>query len=179
MLLLRDDWNCLNEAIPMCTYNICQFNKLLFFTINIFHKLLNYFFMFPCNEHVETNKFLFRLACTWMTIIDSQFYIIDSLFWDVSLEWNCLVVKRELTAWLKLCYGCLCFVSCLQGAITMVCLQSVIVAFPDHTHSLFNDNSNIIKHWFCSKLTWKTLAAKWAEGEAHDYCPPPPKQTEI
>ena len=20
-------WNCLNEAIPMCTYNICTFNK--------------------------------------------------------------------------------------------------------------------------------------------------------
>ena len=21
------DWNCLYEAIPMCTYNICLFNK--------------------------------------------------------------------------------------------------------------------------------------------------------
>ena len=36
-------------------------------------------FMFQCNEHVEMNKFLCSLACTWMTIIDSQFYIIDSL----------------------------------------------------------------------------------------------------
>ena len=35
-------------------------------------------FMFQCNEHVEMNKFLCSLACTWMTIIDSQFYIIDS-----------------------------------------------------------------------------------------------------
>ena len=43
-------------------------------------------FMFQCNEHVEMNKFLCSLACTWMTIIDSQFYIIDSLYLDVSLE---------------------------------------------------------------------------------------------
>ena len=43
-------------------------------------------FMFQCNEHVEMNKFLCSLACTWMTIIDSQFYIIDSLSLDVSLE---------------------------------------------------------------------------------------------
>ena len=42
--------------------------------------------MFQCNEHVETNKFLCSLACTGMTIIDSQFYIIDSLSLDVSLE---------------------------------------------------------------------------------------------
>ena len=29
-------------------------------------------FMFKCNEHVETNKFLRSLACTWMTITNSQ-----------------------------------------------------------------------------------------------------------
>ena len=27
-------------------------------------------FMFQCNEHVETNKFVYSLSCTWMTIID-------------------------------------------------------------------------------------------------------------
>ena len=43
-------------------------------------------FMFKCNEHVEMNKFLCSLACTWMTIIDSQFYIIDSLTLDVSFQ---------------------------------------------------------------------------------------------
>ena len=43
-------------------------------------------FMLQCNEHVEMNKFLCSLACTWMTIIDRQFYIIDSLSLDVSLE---------------------------------------------------------------------------------------------
>ena len=71
----------------MCTYIICLFNKRVFFTINVFfHKLLNYFFMFQCNEHLEMNKFLCSLACTWTTIIDRQFYIIDSLSLDVSLE---------------------------------------------------------------------------------------------
>ena len=42
-----------------------------------FHKHFNSFFMFN-NEHVEINKFLCSLACTWKPIIDSQFYIIDS-----------------------------------------------------------------------------------------------------
>ena len=53
-------------------------------------------FRFQCNEHVEMNKFLCSLACTWITIIDSQFYIIDSLSLDVSLEWNANLV----VAWL-------------------------------------------------------------------------------
>ena len=54
--------------------------------------------MFQCNGHVETNTYLCSLACTWMTIIDSQFYIIDSLSLDVSLEWNANLV----VAWLQL-----------------------------------------------------------------------------
>ena len=37
------------------------------------------------------NKFLCSLACTWMTIIDRQFYIIDSLsemfLWNEMLNW--------------------------------------------------------------------------------------------
>ena len=61
-----------------------------------YHKFLKYFFMCPCNEHVEMNKFLCQLACTWMTIIDSQFYIIDSKSLEVSLEWNAKLV----IAWL-------------------------------------------------------------------------------
>ena len=32
-----------------------------------------------CNEDVEMNTFLCSLECTWMTIIDSQFYSIDNL----------------------------------------------------------------------------------------------------
>ena len=37
-------WNCLIEAIPMCIYNVYQFNKCVFFTINFVYNLLNYFF---------------------------------------------------------------------------------------------------------------------------------------
>ena len=51
-----------------------------------FHEFLNYFLMFQCKENVEMNKLLCGLACTWITMIDSQFYIIDSLSLDVSLE---------------------------------------------------------------------------------------------
>ena len=32
------------------------------------------------------NKLLCSLACTWIALIDSQFYIIDSSFLDVSLD---------------------------------------------------------------------------------------------
>ena len=53
-------------------------------------------FMFQYNEHVEMNKFLCSLTCTWMTITDSQFYIIDSLSLDV--HWN-----EMLTWWLRGC----------------------------------------------------------------------------
>ena len=72
----------------MCTYNICPFNKLVLFFYHKtgFSQTTQLLFMFQCNEHVEMNKFLCSLACTWMTIIDSQFYIIDSLSLDVSLE---------------------------------------------------------------------------------------------
>ena len=52
--------------------------------------------MFQCNENVEMKKLLCSLACTWITIIDSHFYIIDSLSLDVSLE-------KMLTWWLPGC----------------------------------------------------------------------------
>ena len=52
----------------MCTYNIRQFTKY------DFHKLLNYFFMFQCNEHVEMNKCLCSLANNGKLI-----YIIESI----------------------------------------------------------------------------------------------------
>ena len=53
-----------------------------------FSQTFQLLFMFQCNEHVEINKFLSNLACTWMTIIDSQIYILDSLSLYVSLEYN-------------------------------------------------------------------------------------------
>ena len=76
----------------MCAYNICTFNKRVFFTI----KQVQLLFMFQCNEHVEMNKFLCSFACTWMTMIDSQLYIIDSLSLDVSLECNANLVVALL-----------------------------------------------------------------------------------
>ena len=57
--------------------------------------------MLKCNEHVEINKFVCSLTCTWMAIIDSQFYSIDSLFWDVWLEWNAILVVAWLYPTLK------------------------------------------------------------------------------
>ena len=66
----------------MCTYNICPFNNECFSPLNRFFTNFSIPFMFQCNEHVEMNKFLCSLACTWMKIIDSQFYIIDSLSLD-------------------------------------------------------------------------------------------------
>ena len=62
----------------MCTYNIClsineRFSTQTFF----FSQTSQLLFMFQCNEHVEMSKFLCSLACTSLTIIDSQLYIID------------------------------------------------------------------------------------------------------
>ena len=41
----------------MCTYNICPFNRCVFFTIKQVFKLSQLLFMLQCNEHVEMNKF--------------------------------------------------------------------------------------------------------------------------
>ena len=61
----------------MCTYNI-----QVYMYVNSINECLHHYVFFhklpQCNEHVEMNKPLCGLACTWMTIIDSQFYIIDS-----------------------------------------------------------------------------------------------------
>ena len=56
--------------------------------------------MFQCNEHVEMNKFMCILACTWLKITDSQIYIIDSLYLDVSLELN----AKLMVAWLYIIF---------------------------------------------------------------------------
>ena len=57
--------------------------------------------IFQCNERVEMNKFL----CTWMTIIDSLFYIIDSLSLDVSLELNAKLVVALFVMHKKTCFN--------------------------------------------------------------------------
>ena len=42
--------------------------------------------MFQCNEHVEMNNVLCSLACTWMTIIDSDRYF--------NTDWQFEMFKR-------------------------------------------------------------------------------------
>ena len=113
-------WNCLIEATYVHSINECfhhktgfsQTSQLLFMllcnehvehfhppykkNIIVFSQTSQLLFMLLCNEPVEINKRLCSLACTWVTIIDSQFYIIDSLSLDVSLE-------KMLTWWLPGC----------------------------------------------------------------------------
>ena len=48
-----------------------------------------------------------------------------------------LIGKRELVALLYLSSWCLVMVVWLLVAVSWVCLQFVIVVFPDHTHLLF------------------------------------------
>ena len=50
-----------------------------------------------------------------------------------------LIGKRELVALLSLSCWCLMVVVWLFLALPWVCLQFVIVVFPDHTHVLFLD----------------------------------------
>ena len=53
-----------------------------------------------------------------------------------------LMGKRELVALLSLSPWCLVIVVWLFLAVPWVCLQFVIVVFPDHTHLLFLDIDN-------------------------------------
>ena len=48
-----------------------------------------------------------------------------------------LMGKRELAALLSLSSWCLLIVAWLFLVVLRVCLQFVIVVFPDHTHLLF------------------------------------------
>ena len=49
-----------------------------------------------------------------------------------------LMRKRELVALLSMSSWCLVIVVWLFLTVPWVCLQFVIVVFPDHTHSLFS-----------------------------------------
>ena len=48
-----------------------------------------------------------------------------------------LMAKRELVALLSLSSWCLVIVVWLSLTVPWICLQFVIVVFPDHTHLLF------------------------------------------
>ena len=52
--------------------------------------------------------------------------------------------KRELVALLSLSSWCLVIVVWLFLAVPMVCLQFVIVVFPDHTYLLFLSEEKIL-----------------------------------
>ena len=56
--------------MALCTYNI-----ILFQSISVSPYFPTILLLFQWNEHAEMD----RLACTQMTIIDCQYYAIDSL----------------------------------------------------------------------------------------------------
>ena len=64
------------------------------------------------------------MVCCTLLYVPSSFAII-------------LMGKRELVALLRLSSWCLVIVVCLFLAVPWVCLQFVIVVFPDRTHLLF------------------------------------------
>ena len=72
----------------------------------------------------------FSMFCCTLLFVPSSFAII--LMW-----------KRELVALLGLSSWCLVIVVWFILAVPWVCLQFVIVVFPDHTHLLFSSYQNI------------------------------------
>ena len=60
-----------------------------------------------------------------------------------------VMAKRELAALLSLSSCCLVIGVCLFLAVPWICLQFVIVVFPDHTHLLFIEFlNNQNGHWY-------------------------------
>ena len=58
-----------------------------------------------------------------------------------------LMVKRELVPLLSMSPWCLVIVVWLFLAVPWVCLQFVIVVFPDHTHFIFLKPNIKINHY--------------------------------
>ena len=56
-----------------------------------------------------------------------------------------LIGKRELVALLSLSSWCLMVVVWLFLAVPSVCLQFVVVVFPDHTHLLFCSDNEFLQ----------------------------------
>ena len=92
------------------------------------------------------------MFCCMLLYVHSSFAII--------LMWN-----RELVALLGLSSWCLVMVVWLFLVVPWVCLQFVIVVFPDHTHLLFFKKNqymsqipimdyNIFYGYFCQKYTF-------------------------
>ena len=66
-----------------------------------------------------------------------MFYVLLYVFYVASSFAIILTGKRELVALLSLSSWCLVIIVWLFLAVPLVCLQFVIVVFPDHTHLLF------------------------------------------
>ena len=63
-----------------------------------------------------------------------------------------LMGKRELVTLLSLSYWCLVIVVWLFLAVSWVCLQFVVVVFPDHTHYLREKiNNGVLTLCTCSE----------------------------
>ena len=67
-------------------------------------------------------------------------YLYEKFFFLLSVLSSFSIIlmgKRELVALLSLSFWCLVVVVWLFLAVPWVCLQFVILVFPDHTHLLF------------------------------------------
>ena len=72
-------------------------------------------------------------CCTLLYVHSSFAFILMASFAII------LMGKRELVAMLSLSSWCLVIVVWLSLAVPWVCLQFVVVVFPDHTHLLFKE----------------------------------------
>ena len=93
---------------------VCQFYERVFFTINFFFTISQLLFLLQCIEHVDIKTFLCSLACTWITIIDSQLIFRCFIGMQCQID-GCLFVihlsitgKREPVALLLLSSRCRC-----------------------------------------------------------------------
>ena len=56
-------WNCLYEAIPMCTYRICFFQEMSFSPLAFFKKNSQPLSFIQRDGHVEMKNFSFSMSC--------------------------------------------------------------------------------------------------------------------
>ena len=80
------------------------------------------------------------MSCCTLLFVHSSFAII-------------LIGKRELVAMFSLSSLCLVIIVWLFLTVPWVCLQFVIVVFPDHTHILFFNDFRLFNDNFISDTT--------------------------
>ena len=82
-------------------------------------------------------NFCLLLLPLWESVCNCSMFCCTLLYHVHSSIAIILTGKRELDALLNLSSWCLVMVEQLFLAVPRVCLQFVIVVFPDHTHLLF------------------------------------------